>query len=82
MTVKYKKEGVSKYQNIKFRKCEKKDFTERKLLVENHQEKQITHNKICPSDDEYHDIWKVKNSYHNKTERISFNIEAIECEGP
>lgn len=40
---------------------------------------------MCPDDsggNHYQDIWKVKNSYTNKTERISFNIEIIECEGP
>ena len=82
MTIKYKKDGKSTYENIPFRKCLTSDYTKRNFKVDKNYQKLINSNKLCPDDtrnDKFTEIWKVKNSYHNKTERISFNIEIIEC---
>ena len=76
MTIKYKNNGKSHYRNIPFSKCKREDFIRRGLKIEEGKNP-FERNTICPNLDGVEDFWKLKNSYQNDTERVSFNIEQI-----
>ena len=74
LTIKYKNNGTERFRNIPFQKCKVSDFTKRGLKIEKGK-KPFEPNTICPNVEGFEDFWKVKNSYQNETERVSFNIE-------
>ena len=76
ITVKYLDYGEAKYHNIPFTYCKIEHFTKRHLEIDKNFEA-IPKNTICPHVDGFEDIWKIKNSYQNTSERVSFDIEII-----
>ena len=42
----------------------------------------VIEKRVCPDGEKLKNIWKIRNGYSNKLDRISFNIQAVLCTNP
>ena len=79
MAIKTRSDGVDSIVNMPFRQCLKSDFNHYKIPMSKHDPKGFWKNHLCADMKPYSDLLKVKNGYHNYTERVSFDLEILAC---
>ena len=71
--------GTSKTYRGNFRSCTHKDFDKRNLHI-HEQERQSFQKRLCPDMDTFSNKLRVKNSYSNQKDRVSFVVHAEVCD--
>ena len=76
LSLRHLRDEHSKYYIIGFRRCTDEDFRS------NNFEGAIPlplEKIVCPATEKFPELFKIKNTYSNVYDRVSFNIEVVTC---
>ena len=80
LKVRTRENGVSTYVRMDWRKCKISDFEQMGVTV-NEKDKNSYEARLCPDVSQMlKHLYRIKNTYGDQKERISFSVEIEKCE--